>query len=95
MLRAGWYFYQDACEDRVLSQANELELRVSWAAWEEERGEPEAAWNVLALAAVCPGGAVPRLHAAMCPRIKIYFMLSFKKHKCIHVQILKMHQTFV
>jgi hypothetical protein len=41
-----------ACEAGVLCEGDELELRVSWAAWEEERGEPEAAWNVLALAAI-------------------------------------------
>jgi hypothetical protein len=46
--------YQDACEDGVLGRAKELELRFSWAAWEEERGELEAAWLVLALAPACP-----------------------------------------
>jgi hypothetical protein len=40
--------------------ANELELRVSWAEWEEERGEPEAAWLVLALAPACPTSMLHR-----------------------------------
>lgn len=52
--------YQDACEDGVLSQGDELELRVSWAAWEEKRGEPEAAWLVLALAPACPASMLHR-----------------------------------